>query len=338
MQYHYLNGKIVSNLVNSENKISIVIVTYNSEKYIEKNIASIIKFNSDLIDQIIVYDSNSSDSTLKIIEENFPQVEIIHGENRGYGYALNQGFKICKNEIMIGSNDDIYFFDNSLKNIYTTFKKYESVGIVGPKILYDDKTLQRSITNNPNIIKDSLQILFPSFINTENKIFRILVSFFQKLLSIGRFDNHKNKKIVTAVKGAFFILRKDVFTATKGFDERIPFDTEEQIFCLRAKNQGWQTFFDPSICIVHIAGLSLGLAGSQENKLRFAVKIQSTLLFYKYYKPFFWYIISYLSFVMSLSIRLIYLSIFRRNTKKNIFYSLKLLLTNKMLYTKIYKD
>ena len=54
MQYHYLNGKIVSNLVNSENKISIVIVTYNSEKYIEKNIASIIKFNSDLIDQIIM--------------------------------------------------------------------------------------------------------------------------------------------------------------------------------------------------------------------------------------------------------------------------------------------
>ena len=325
-------------LVNSGNQISIVIVTYNSEKYILKNLRSIEKYCKNIINQIIISDSNSTDDTLSIVEKYFPNVEIIKGENKGYGAALNAGFKKCINEIIIGANDDMYFLDNSLSNVFQTFESQRNIGIVGPQILNDDKTLQRSITNNPNIIKDSFQIIFPKIINTNNSYFKSIIGILQNFFSIGRFDNHNKEKIVTAVKGAFFIFRKKVFQDTNGFDERIAFDTEEQIFCLKAKNMGWSTLYNPSIKIVHIAGASLGSPGSQNNIKRFSVKIQSTLLFYRYYKFFFWFILSYLSFVISVSIRVSYLLLTNHNDWKKMFGVLKLLLLNKIISTQIYRN
>lgn len=320
------------------NQISIVIVTYNSEKYILKNLRSIEKYCKNLINQVIISDSNSTDNTLSIVKKYFPQVEIIEGENKGYGAALNAGFKKCVNEIIIGANDDIYFIDDSLSKISETFEHQKNIGIIGPKILNEDKTLQRSITNNPNIMKDSLQIIFPKIINTNNSYFKSVIGILQNFFSIGRFDNHDNKKLVTAVKGAFFIFRKEVFKDTNGFDERIIFDTEEQIFCLRAKNKGWSTLYNPAIKIVHIAGASLGSPSSQSNIKRFSVKIQSTLLFYKYYKSFFWYILSYISFVMSVTIRASYLLLINHNDVKKMFHVLKLLLFNKIISAQIYRN
>ena len=47
--------------MHSNQKISIVIITYNSEKYIEKCLSSIVQYNKDLIDDIVVVDNDSSD-------------------------------------------------------------------------------------------------------------------------------------------------------------------------------------------------------------------------------------------------------------------------------------
>ncbi len=319
-----------------DRKISLVIVTYNSEKYILKNLSSVYQYASNIINQIIVSDSNSSDNTLKIVEENFPDIEIIKGENKGYGAALNAGFRKCKNDYIIGSNDDIYLIDNTILEIFEKFSLNPNVGIIGPKLLYEDLSLQRSITNNPNIIKDFFQIIFPSIVNTNNYFFRNFVKIFQNFFSTGRFDDHKNSKIVNAVKGAFFVLKKEVFLESKGFDERIVHDIDEQIFCFRAKKKGWDTMYDPSINIVHIAGVHLGNPSSQSNKKRFSVRIQSSLLFYKYYQPYILYLIYYFSILIALMLRGLLLVLLRSNDRKTIYFCLKLFFTNTITSAKIY--
>ena len=320
-----------------DRKISLVIVTYNSEKYILKNLSSVYQYASNIINQIIVSDSNSSDNTVKIIKENFPNVEIIKGENRGYGSALNAGFKKCKNDYIIGSNDDIYFIDDSLSNIFNVFDNNKNVGILGPKLLYEDLSLQTSITNNPMIIKDCLQIVFPNIININNTFFKNLIKPLEKFSIIGRFDSHNDSKIVTSVKGAFFVIKKEVFSDTQGFDHRVNFIAEEQIFSLKAKRKGWKTFYAPTVNIVHIGGLSLGSVTSESNLKRFAVRIQSILLFYKYYQPSLLYLISFFSFFIALLLRGIYLFFIRSNDRKTIYFTLKLFINGTITSSNIYE-
>jgi len=50
--------------------VSIIIVTFNSEKYIEKLLESIVKFNKGADYEIIVVDNNSKDKTVKLIQNS----------------------------------------------------------------------------------------------------------------------------------------------------------------------------------------------------------------------------------------------------------------------------
>jgi GT2 family glycosyltransferase len=322
----------------SNRKISIVIVTYNSEKYISKNLSSIIKHNSNTINQIIVADSNSKDNTLKIVKEHFPDVEILRLNNNGYGSALNSGFKICKNDYIIAANDDIYFIDNSINKVFNIFEKNKDIGVIGPKLLNEDLSLQKSITNNPSLIKDFFQIIFPNIVNAENIFFKNFISIFQNFSTIGRFDSHKQSKIVPSVKGAFLIFRKSVFDVTGGFDERIKFIGEEQIFSLKAKRKGWKTYYENDVTVIHVGGQSLGIETSERNKKRYAIKIQSNLIYFKLYKSQLYYYLSTFIYSLALFMRYSFLILTRSESRYTISFLLNLILKNNILSYDIYKE
>ena len=55
--------------------VLIIIVTFNSEKWIKKNLLSL--YDQDKLIDVLVVDNNSSDNTIAIVEDYFPQVKII---------------------------------------------------------------------------------------------------------------------------------------------------------------------------------------------------------------------------------------------------------------------
>tara|TARA_Y100001958_G_C21207093_1_gene533096 strand:- start:795 stop:1781 length:987 start_codon:yes stop_codon:yes gene_type:complete len=324
--------------MHSNQKISIVIITYNSEKYIEKCLSSIVQYNKDLIDDIVVVDNDSSDHTLSIIRKNYSFVRIVELKNVGYGAALNEGLKICKNEYLIASNDDIYFINDSLKRVFKTFESDKKIGIIGPKLLNPDLSLQHSITNYPSVIKDFLQIIFPKFFSIENKFLNKILSIFTKFLPVGRFDSHNDSKSVNSVKGAFMIFTKNVFNATAGFDSRIQFIGEEQVFSFRAKRNGFKTFYDNTIDVVHIGGQSLGGITSEKNINRYGVKYQSNLLFFKHYKSIIVFYFAYIFYCLAFLIRYTFLLVSKNNFRSSLFFLLSLMLKNNMLSYNFYKE
>jgi GT2 family glycosyltransferase len=338
MQFLLKIGTRKKSRVHSNRKISIVIITYNSEKYIEKCLSSILKYNKDIIDDIIIADNNSQDETLNIIKNKFPIAKILKLDNIGYGAALNEGLKICKNEYMIASNDDIYFIDKSLSKIFDTFETNQEIGIVGPKLLNPDFTLQQSITNYPSILKDFLQIIFPKLLNSQNKVVQNIFSFFSGIISVGRFDTHHESKSVQSVKGAFMIFKKNVFKQSGGFDNRIKFIGEEQVFSFRAKKNGFKTFYEKNINVVHIGGQSLGGATTEINIKRFGIKFQSNLIFFKFYKSMTIFYFAYVTYFTGFLIRYLFLLITLNNSKKTLLFLISLMIKNKLLTYNFYKE
>ena len=93
-----------------KNKISIITVTKNSEKYLKKNIESVLTQSYKNYEHIIVY-GNSSYKTIKIIKSYKKKIKYIRNINdKGLYHAMNVGIKNSKGNIIgILNSDDIYF-------------------------------------------------------------------------------------------------------------------------------------------------------------------------------------------------------------------------------------
>ncbi|WP_072802993.1 glycosyltransferase family 2 protein [Rhodococcoides yunnanense] len=82
--------------------LSVIVPVYNEENYIGPCIAALLEQSAD-IDEIIVVDNGSTDSTLDILEKigaGSPQVRILHETRRGVAHARNTGFEAASAAIL----------------------------------------------------------------------------------------------------------------------------------------------------------------------------------------------------------------------------------------------
>lgn len=102
---------------------------YNSEKTIKKALDSIFEQTYDDVEIICVNDC-STDNTLSIIDENFPnnkKIKVINNDNRlGSGLSRNKGLKLAKGKYISFLDSDDYLVDkNSLKYMINTLEQYD---------------------------------------------------------------------------------------------------------------------------------------------------------------------------------------------------------------------
>ena len=109
------------------NKISIITVTKNSEKFLEKNILSVNNQVYKNYEHIII-DGGSTDKTLNIIHKHRKKIKyFISEKDKGLYDAMNKGIKYCSGDIIgILNSDDIYY-KNALKIVNKYFSKYQKL-------------------------------------------------------------------------------------------------------------------------------------------------------------------------------------------------------------------
>ena len=118
-------AKLFQILTMNNYKITIITVTKNSEKFLSKNIKSVLNQNYKNYEHIIV-DGNSTDKTVQIIKSYKKKVRFIKNKNdKGLYHAMNVGIKNTKGDIIgILNSDDIYFKNTlSIVNEYFNKKK-----------------------------------------------------------------------------------------------------------------------------------------------------------------------------------------------------------------------
>ena len=108
-------------------KISIITVTKNSEKYLERNILSINNQAYKNYEHIII-DGGSTDKTLDIIHKHRKKIKyFISEKDKGLYDAMNKGIKKSSGNIIgILNSDDIYYKD-ALKIVNKYFNKYSKI-------------------------------------------------------------------------------------------------------------------------------------------------------------------------------------------------------------------
>ena len=120
-------------------KITIITVTKNSEKYLKKNINSVLKQKYKNYEHILV-DGNSTDNTVEIIRSYKKKVRLIKNRNdKGLYHAMNVGIKKAKGRyIALLHADDLFYSNNIISDICKKLSKYNPDVLYG-NIIYVNK-------------------------------------------------------------------------------------------------------------------------------------------------------------------------------------------------------
>ena len=118
-------------------KISIITITYNSEKTLEYTIKSVISQEYDNLEYLII-DGGSTDKTLQIIDEYRDNISYVVSEpDKGISDAFNKGIKAATGEIIGIINSDDVLLPGALQTIANNYE--EGIDVYrGNTIIWDD--------------------------------------------------------------------------------------------------------------------------------------------------------------------------------------------------------
>ena len=123
-------------------KVCIIIVSYNFEAWIDKCLKSV--FASTIPATVVVVDNNSSDNTVEIIQQNYPQVILMkQKENLGFGKANNVGLRYALQnnfDYAFLLNQDAWIEKDMLEKLITASELNPDFGIISPVHLSPDGT------------------------------------------------------------------------------------------------------------------------------------------------------------------------------------------------------
>jgi len=116
--------------------VSVLIDTYNHERFIEEAIASVLAQDFPASDrEILVVDDGSTDRTPEILRKFEPQIRVLRKSNGGQASAFNHGIPECRGEIVAFLDGDDWWAPNKLSAVVAAFAANPDVGIVGHGIV-----------------------------------------------------------------------------------------------------------------------------------------------------------------------------------------------------------
>ncbi len=264
--------------------LAIIIVTWNVRELVLDALRTLYAdlAQSNLDAQVIVVDSASSDDTVKVIAETFPEAHVIASEeNLGFGGANNLGMQSLgfgnpeANDLpraVYLLNPDTLTQTGATQTLFEALFADENNGVVGARLTYGDGSFQHSSFQFPG-----LRQLWVEFFPTPGRLIDHPFN--------GRYPhqlyNNQAPFEVDFMLGATMMLKREVIQETGMFDPQFFMYAEEVDWQWRIHDAGWRILCVPEAHVIHLAGQSTGQA-----KPRSIINLwQSRLLLYEKHYP-----------------------------------------------------
>ena len=233
--------------------VSILIVNYNVKEYLGNCIDSILQsdYNGEI--EIVVVDNHSFDGSDEFIHNRFPDVKMIkNSENLGFGKAVNQAARVATNDYLLILNPDTVIQEDTIATFVHYMKDHPGAGLIGPKILNPDGSLQLTCKRS----FPTPGVALPKLLG--------LSKVFPKSKLTGKYNltylDPEEVHSVDAVSGSCMFLQRKLFTDIGGFDERFFMFGEDIDLCYRIKESGKEIYYVPRTKIIHYGGESVKFA------------------------------------------------------------------------------
>ncbi len=229
--------------------LSVVIVNYNVQYFLEQALLSVQKASKGLESEIIVVDNNSQDDSVKLVKEKFPEVILLFNkENTGFSKANNQGIRISKGKYILLLNPDTVVSEDTLHKCVSFMENSPETGCLGVKMIDGSGTFLPESKRG-----------FPSPFVAFSKTFGLSALFPKSRLfnryHLGYLDKDENHE-VDIVAGAFMMLRRVVLDEVGLLDEEFFMYGEDIDLSYRIKLAGYKVQYLSETTIIHYKGES----------------------------------------------------------------------------------
>ena len=223
-------------------ELSIIVVSYNAWQYLERCLETVGGY------EVAVVDSGSTDGSRELVRERFPEVRLVElAENRGFGAGANEGMRVSSGRWSLLLNSDAWPVGDAIEELVAFGDRHADIGVVGPRLLNPDGSLQRSVRGFPTVWRLATEYFFLRKLAPGT---RALNAFYA-----ANFDHQKVRK-AEFLMGAVLLLRREAIAQAGGFDERFFMFSEETDLCYRMHKAGWTVEFYPEAEFVHVGGVS----------------------------------------------------------------------------------
>jgi len=216
---------------------------------LERCIRSIYGQTKDLAFEIILVDNNSTDSSIEIARQTFPEIKIISNhQNLGFAYANNQAIKIASGKYVMLLNNDTILKNNALERMANYLDKNPRVGAVTCKLFdADGKTIQRNCRTFPTPMGTMFgraSLLTKLFPNNPWSTKNLLTDW-----------DYNSAREIDWASGAALMVRRSVIDQVGLLDDKNFFIYwEDTDWCKRIHDAGWKIVFVPDAEIIHLTG------------------------------------------------------------------------------------
>ena len=296
-------------MINIYKDITLILVTYRSEKLIIKNLEVLKKF------PVIIIDNSNSDELEKIIFD-YGNIDFIKSsKNLGYGAANNLGISKASTPFILIINPDILINEDAISDLFKNFlNDPDNIGILGPS-LYDQKMYRR--TNGTISYLDQLNGVNVSNLSNNIPSYNTCCKF---------------------LMGCCYLMRRDFFNSLGGFDENFFMYFEDNDLCDRTLKKGKYIMEVPSSKFIHLENASSKKKFLTDAKLSIIHKISSYIYFKKNNKVKFLIIHIIKNFIDYFQRFIVNLIIFKPiKSFKNFLRLVSIILYITLLYKVIYR-
>jgi len=230
-------------------QVSIVIVNYNVQHFLDQCIQSIYKSKHQLEVEILVVDNNSIDASNQMVKEKYPDVKLIENKhNPGFAVANNQAIEIAQGKYVLLLNPDTLLSEDTLQKCFDFMEADQKIGALGVKML-DGKG---------NFLPESKRG-FPGFwtafykMSGLSKLFSKSAKF--NKYHLGHLDKNSNHEI-EVLSGAFMFMQKRVLDEVGFLDEQFFMYGEDIDLSYRILKGGYKNYYLAETSIIHFKGES----------------------------------------------------------------------------------
>jgi GT2 family glycosyltransferase len=232
-------------------RLSIIIVNWNTRDVLGQCLGSIFQTIKKEGCEVIVVDNASTDGSPEMVQNHFPQVQLIENSwNVGFARANNQGIRQSTGHYVLLLNSDTIVIPGVLQSLLEFMDTHAEAGCVGARLLNPDTSLQYSCSPAPTLSSEFRRMLHLPGMRSDG------------YYPMDRWDLRQPHQ-VDVILGACMLLRKVTLDQVGLMDEAYFMYSEEVDLCYRIRRAGWQIYWIPQAQAIHYGGQSTQQASAE---------------------------------------------------------------------------
>lgn len=237
--------------------LSIIIVNWNTRNLLAACLESIHRHPPTPAYDVWVVDNGSTDNSVAMVKADYAWVNVIvNTSNVGFARANNQAILASTGDFVLMLNSDTEVQQDSVTFLLNLAAAHPSIGVVGPMLHNNDRSLQPSWAKFPTLLSE------------------LMGTHVRERRSVQYEVNGMRASEVDWVGGACMLIRRKVFDMVGLLDESMFMYSEETDLCLRSRKAGWQVIYLEDSHVIHLGGGSSGGVNTKQMMLLYQSKIR----------------------------------------------------------------